>query len=481
MPYPNEHACRLRNPDDFQPDTFRRVSRESDGKRYDIIMGRLKGQDNMTEESYRYPKDIWSVDQARRHCEDHDGKSFEPAKEGEGRGNWGDSETAVGSHEWRAAIPAHHTDVVDEPWDGPANRARLRTDENASYYREAHAYQDADANPQTKQAWKFIHHRVSADGEIGPAVVTPCTEGIGTLNGGHGGTTIPDADREGVWRHLATHLRDAGREPPALRSATGMPAGHEKRQFPFVGVEVRETTKHWAVLEGHASVFNDEYVIWDLWREAVAPGAFRKTLQEQDIKAFFNHDPNIVLGSTRAGTLKLEEDGWGLHAIIYPPDNEWGRPVVDAVKRGEVTGMSIWFDAIKQEWIQAAGEEMPQRILREVRLYEAGPVVFPAAPATEITARSTMLANVAGTPALDRARQLAIAAEYGYKLTESDRNLIRSGLNELELMTTELRTLAGGEPAHDHSPLQNEPGYAHSLASYARELEILELTLRSGR
>ena len=80
MPYPNEHACRLREPSEFDGKTFRRVSREHKGKKYEIIMGKLKGQDVMTEESYRYPKNSWSVSEAKKHCSDHKGKRFEPAK-----------------------------------------------------------------------------------------------------------------------------------------------------------------------------------------------------------------------------------------------------------------------------------------------------------------------------------------------------------------------------------------------------------------
>lgn len=82
MPYPNEHACRLRNPDDFQAGSFRRTSRESDGKKYDVIMGRLKGEETMTEQAYRYPKDSWTETEACDHCQEHDG-TCEPASEGD--------------------------------------------------------------------------------------------------------------------------------------------------------------------------------------------------------------------------------------------------------------------------------------------------------------------------------------------------------------------------------------------------------------
>lgn len=79
-PYPNEHACRLRQPSDFQADSFRRMTREHEGKQYSVIMGKLKGEDALTEQAYRYPKDAWSVAAARSHCKSHDG-GFEPASE----------------------------------------------------------------------------------------------------------------------------------------------------------------------------------------------------------------------------------------------------------------------------------------------------------------------------------------------------------------------------------------------------------------
>ena len=98
-PYPNEHACRLRDPSDFQPDSFRRVRREHKGKSYDCIMGRLKGESTMTEQAYRYPKDDWEAATAKAHCEEHKG-NFEPAASqaadnGCEGGDWEDTQATV--------------------------------------------------------------------------------------------------------------------------------------------------------------------------------------------------------------------------------------------------------------------------------------------------------------------------------------------------------------------------------------------------
>jgi HK97 family phage prohead protease len=78
-PYPNEHTCRLHDPGDFEDGSIRTMKRDSDGKEYRVLVGKLKGESTMTEQAYRYPKDIWSAAEARKHCSSHDGITFEPA------------------------------------------------------------------------------------------------------------------------------------------------------------------------------------------------------------------------------------------------------------------------------------------------------------------------------------------------------------------------------------------------------------------
>lgn len=87
MPYPNEHSCRLQNPDKYK--RFNRVNgdRESNGKPIDVIYGirEKDGKDVSEEQAYRYPTKHWSEKEARSHCKEHDGITFEPAeKENEG-------------------------------------------------------------------------------------------------------------------------------------------------------------------------------------------------------------------------------------------------------------------------------------------------------------------------------------------------------------------------------------------------------------
>ena len=76
-PYPNEHACRMREPGDFE--IFRNRAEEADGKTIRVIYGQEKGTDEWDIQSYRMPTSEWSEAEARGYCSDHDGIKFEPA------------------------------------------------------------------------------------------------------------------------------------------------------------------------------------------------------------------------------------------------------------------------------------------------------------------------------------------------------------------------------------------------------------------
>lgn len=70
MPYPSEASCRLKDPGDFQKDSFRRIKRGNLG----IIIGRPKGQETTTAQAYRYPTTDWTEDEAKAHCKEAGGE-----------------------------------------------------------------------------------------------------------------------------------------------------------------------------------------------------------------------------------------------------------------------------------------------------------------------------------------------------------------------------------------------------------------------
>lgn len=71
-PYPNEHACRLREPVAGAKTRRKNGDREHDGKKYDVIYQEQDGK--WVEQAFRYPKEAWDAEAAKKHCADHNGK-----------------------------------------------------------------------------------------------------------------------------------------------------------------------------------------------------------------------------------------------------------------------------------------------------------------------------------------------------------------------------------------------------------------------
>ncbi len=83
MPYPNEHAARVRDPGDFVPESFRSKDLKN-GVR--IIIAKLKGGTAMVVQAYRFSVDKFTVEQAKKWLEDNKISyiKFEPAFESGG-------------------------------------------------------------------------------------------------------------------------------------------------------------------------------------------------------------------------------------------------------------------------------------------------------------------------------------------------------------------------------------------------------------
>lgn len=288
------------------------------------------------------------------------------------------------------AIPRHATDTATRPWDGPRMRGRLREGEPASYYRAAFAWVDPDGDPETLAAYRFIHHEVDAKGNIGPANTRAASAGIGILNGGRGGTTIPRGDRQGVYGHLAAHLRTAELEVPDLREL-------ETLRTVDYGTELRVEG------EGEAVRLTGYTVEWDALshelypglRERFTRGAFTKTLLEQDVVAVWQHDDNINLGRLSNGTLELREDERGLAHTIHPPDTQTVRDlVIEPIRRGDVRGMSFKFRAVRERFERESAYDVRQ--VDEAALFHVSPVNEPAYPQSSVQARSQAAAWLEG-------------------------------------------------------------------------------------
>jgi hypothetical protein len=85
FPLKSEHACRKVDPAECKDGTFRRVRRRSKSakKSYDVLMAKLKTNNKMVEQSFRYPTIEWTEEEAEKHCKSHKGLLFEPARKEE--------------------------------------------------------------------------------------------------------------------------------------------------------------------------------------------------------------------------------------------------------------------------------------------------------------------------------------------------------------------------------------------------------------
>ena len=164
-------------------------------------------------------------------------------------------------------------------------------------------------------------------------------------------------------------------------------------------VEVRKAADGQGdVITGYGAVFfnaadpGTEYALWSDIIERILPGAFDRALREDDVRCFFNHDPNLILGRRNPAaaaaeqTLSLSIDSVGLRYSVRPSDSAIAQHPLSAVGRGDVSGSSFMFEVGKSTWVEEKTAGGDTRWIREITeiapLYELGPVCFPAYEAT---------------------------------------------------------------------------------------------------
>ncbi|WP_312670696.1 HK97 family phage prohead protease [Pseudescherichia sp.] len=143
-------------------------------------------------------------------------------------------------------------------------------------------------------------------------------------------------------------------------------------------------------LVGYAVRWNSQSeVIWDEFVEQFAPGAFSESLASgSDVRALYEHNYTQLLGRTKSGSLVLAEDDTGLRFELTPPDTQLGRDVLTLVERGDLSGMSFGFRALKESW--EIGQSPYLRTVTAAELREITVTSMPAYPesAVEVAQRS---------------------------------------------------------------------------------------------
>jgi hypothetical protein len=160
-------------------------------------------------------------------------------------------------------------------------------------------------------------------------------------------------------------------------------------------------------LTGHVITWDDWYEVNSVYEghfmETVARGATVKTVRENRsaIKALFDHGHDPSLGNKILGPFEeLEEDDQGLRYGISLFDTSYNRDLLPGLKAG-VYGSSHRFRVIpdKDHWNNSPERSernpqgIPERTIREMSIFELGPVSFPANPTATAGVRSISLTD----------------------------------------------------------------------------------------
>lgn len=204
----------------------------------------------------------------------------------------------------------------------------------------------------------------------------------------------------------------------------------ETREYQVADMEVRS--------EGDGMTFVGYGAVFDSpseplpFIERIAPGAFTRTLASRNnVKLFHNHNSDHVLGTTRAGTLRLTEDNRGLRVEADLPPTQMGKDAALLLKRGDIDSMSFGFHIPKggDSW----SNDGTERTLKAIALHEVSIVSgFPAYPATSASVRSLVALAQRTAVDVDALADAFAALEAGTELSEDQANVIREAVDRSE-------------------------------------------------
>jgi HK97 family phage prohead protease len=163
-----------------------------------------------------------------------------------------------------------------------------------------------------------------------------------------------------------------------------------------------------AKISGYGAVFDspsEDMGYFEELREEIDPRAFDGVMASNpDVRGLFNHDSNLVLGRTTAGTMRLSVDARGLSYEIDPPDTQFARDLMVSMRRKDITGSSFAFVVKRDQWTDNPDGSITRRIIEFDQLLDVSPVTYPAYPAANAQARTERRSMLASAPAEIRKR-----------------------------------------------------------------------------
>lgn len=199
------------------------------------------------------------------------------------------------------------------------------------------------------------------------------------------------------------------------------------RETPFTVVRAADVGEpdDGLTLDGFGAVFDSRTVI-DSWEgrfaEQFALGSMKRSFREAPPKVQFDHGRHPMIGSIPIAALRsiaeevdpvLAPNG-GAHIIARVFDNWLMAPVRDAIAAEAVSGMSMRFSVVREAWATYDGkpirdeqallallreaiyddvpdDQLPIRTVKEAKVPEMGPVVWPAYADTSVSMRSKVI------------------------------------------------------------------------------------------
>lgn len=139
-------------------------------------------------------------------------------------------------------------------------------------------------------------------------------------------------------------------------------------------------------ISGYGLVYNSWSEDLGGFKEMIAPGAADEVLAANpDIRGLINHNPDLLLGRTTAGTMRVSGDQHGVAYLIDAPDVSYANDLRVSLERGDITQSSFAFRVAQggATWVEDPESDLLLRTITKFSgLYDMSPVTYPAYPAT---------------------------------------------------------------------------------------------------
>ena len=173
-------------------------------------------------------------------------------------------------------------------------------------------------------------------------------------------------------------------------------------ELPGASLEIRAADEG-----GDGNTMTGYPITWNQWTEIngwegnflerIAPGATKKTLADRGdkVKVLFNHGFDPHIGEKPLGKpATMTPDDRGLYTETPLVDTSYNEDLRKLLAAGVIDGMSFRFSVVREDWnddperSETNPKGLPERTIHELKLYEFGPVTFPAYAGTSAGVRS---------------------------------------------------------------------------------------------